>query len=265
MHACPGAPITVSVQHPTCSPRFRLTGSPATTAANVDRGSECPKRPKCPNPFLESWLHTLPLGLLCPCFPCGSCHVREPGLPLLRAGVRVLLGLLALLTSAGGLSGATYLALCTSTRPAGSGGGLQTIRPLVFLYNVALCPLCRCVLKLLLALRRECRSPAAAFGLRGGSLPIAGSLLEPTCQAAGAALGPMCGVALLAAPALKLVWCLFATGSGWAVSLWMVESLMPVQRAGLCFLLLQVEVDAKQPGIGKLWPSSFGLPTWLLA
>ena len=40
---------------------------------------------------------------------------------------------------------------------------------------------------------------------------------QPTCQAPGAALvlwARMCGVALLAAPALKLVWCLFATGPG---------------------------------------------------
>ena len=37
---------------------------------------------------------------------------------------------------------------------------------------------------------------------------------EAQVAAAKGATGPMCGVALLAAPALKLVWCLFATGPG---------------------------------------------------
>ena len=53
----------------------------------------------------------------------------------------------------------------------------------------------------------------------------------------------MCGVVLLAAPALKLVWCLFAT-----VSLWMADGLMLVWRAGTCsheFLALQIEVEVQ--------------------
>ena len=46
------------------------------------------------------------------------------------------------------------------------------------------------------------------------------------------AASPMCGNALLAAIALKLVWCLFTLVQ--AVSLWMADSLMLVQRAGAC-------------------------------